>query len=57
MSMAASTFEPIVTNNTGEIVKDLDDTVIQDRRIEYTKYCFVDKIREDLTPLHDLGRR
>ena len=52
MNTAASAFVPIATNSTEEIVEDLDDAVIQDRRIEYTKHYFVDKIREDLTPLH-----
>ena len=52
MSMAAAAFLPITTNSTEEIIKDLGDAVIQDRRIEYTKHYFVDKIREDLTPLH-----
>ena len=53
MSLAATAaFLPVTTNSTDEIIKDLDDAVIQDRRIEYTKHYFVDKIREDLTPLH-----
>ena len=51
MTMAASAFLPIATKTT-EMIKDLDDAVIQDRRIEYTKHYFVDKIREDLTPSH-----
>lgn len=50
--MAASAFLPIMTNTTEEITKDLYDAVIQDRKIEYTKHYFVDKIRQDLTPLH-----
>ena len=52
MSMAASAFLPITTDSTKETIKDLDDAVIQDRKVEYTKHYFVDKIREDLTPLH-----
>ena len=52
MSMAASTFLPIATDSTEGIIRDLKDAVIQDRKIEYTKHYFVDKIREDLTPLH-----
>lgn len=51
MNMAASAFSPIMTDSTGEIIKDLNDAVIQDRKIEYTKHYFVDKIRTDLTPL------
>jgi endoribonuclease Dicer len=53
MNMAASAFLPIVTDRTEDIIKDLNDAVIQDRKIEYTKHYFVDKIREDLTPLHE----
>jgi len=52
MSMAASAFLPIATDSTERIIKHLDDAVVQDRKIEYTKHYFVDKIREDLTPLH-----
>jgi endoribonuclease Dicer len=52
MSIAASAFLPITTDSTEEIIKDLNDAVIQDRKIEYTKHYFVNKIREDLTPLH-----
>ena len=52
MNLAAAAFLPITTNSTEEIIKDLGDAIIQDRRIEYTKHYFVDKIREDLTPLH-----
>ena len=52
MNMAASAFSPITTDSTGEVIKDLDNAVIQDRKIEYTKHYFVDKIRDDLTPLH-----
>jgi len=51
-NMAASAFLPITTVNTQEVVKDLDNAVIQDRKIEYTRHYFVDKICEDLTPLH-----
>ena len=53
MSMAASAFLPITTDRTEDIVKGLNSAVIQDRKIEYTKHYFVDKIREDLTPLHE----
>ena len=52
MSIAASAFLPITTGTTEEIMRDLNDAVIQDRKIEYTKHYFVGKIREDLTPLH-----
>lgn len=52
MSMAASAFLPIATDTTADITRELCDAVIQDRKIEYTKRYFVDKIREDLTPLH-----
>jgi hypothetical protein len=52
MNMAASAFLSITTDSTEEIIQDLNDAVIQDRKIEYTKHYFVDKIREDLTPLH-----
>ena len=51
-NMAASAFLPITTDTTEEITGDLHDAVIQDRKIEYTKHYLVDKIREDLTPLH-----
>ena len=51
-SMATSAFLPIMTHTTDEITRDLHDATIQDRKIEYTKHYFVDKIREDLTPLH-----
>jgi len=51
-SMAASAFVPIMTDGTKDVIKDLTGAVIQDRKIEYTKHYFVDKIREDLTPLH-----
>ena len=52
MSMASSAFLPITTESTENVIKDLADAVIQDRKIEYTKHYFVGKIREDLTPLH-----
>jgi len=51
-NMAAFAFLPIATDNTKELIKDLDNAVIQDRKIEYTKHYFVDRIREDLTPQH-----
>ena len=50
--MAASAFLPITTDSTGDVIKDLENSVIQDRKIEYTKHYFVDTVREDLTPLH-----
>jgi len=53
MNMAASAFLPIMTDRTEDIIKELDDAIIQDRKIEYTKHYFVKKIREDLTPLHE----
>jgi len=52
MNMDASAFLPIATDSTEEVIRDLDNAVIQDRKIEYTKHYFVDKIREDLSPLH-----
>ena len=52
MNMAASAFLPIATESIEDVIKDLNNAVIQDRKIEYTKHYFVDKIREDLTPLH-----
>jgi len=52
MNMAASAFVSITTDSTEEFIRDLDNAVIQDRKIEYTKHYFVDKVREDLTPLH-----
>lgn len=51
-SMATSAFLPIMTDTIELITRDLNDAVIQDRKIEYTKHYFVDKIRLDLTPLH-----
>lgn len=53
MNMATSAFLPIMTDRTEDIIKDLNDAVIQDRKIEYTKHYFVDNLREDLTPLHE----
>ena len=53
MNMAASAFLPITTDRTEDTVKDLNDAVVQDRKVEYTKHYFVNKIRKDLTPLHE----
>ena len=50
--MAASAFLPITTESTEALIKELENAVIQDRKVEYTKHYFVDKIRDDLTPLH-----
>ena len=52
MNMATSAFLHIKADRTDGITKYLNDTVIQDRKIEYTKHYFVVKIRKDLTPLH-----
>lgn len=51
-NMASSAFLPIMTDRTDDVIKGLNDAVIQDRKIEYTKRYFVNKIREDLTPLN-----
>ena len=51
-NMASSAFLPIMIDRTDDVIKGLNDAVIQDRKIEYTKRYFVNKIREDLTPLH-----
>ena len=51
-NIAASAFLSTTTRSTAETIEDLKDAVIQDRKIEYTKHYFVNKIREDLTPLH-----
>lgn len=53
MSMATSAFLPIKADSAEGITKDLNDAVIQDRKIEYTKHYFLVKIRKDLTPLHE----
>lgn len=50
--MCSSVFLPIAVDSTEEINRDLEDAVIQDRKIEYTKHYFVDRVRQDLSPSH-----